>query len=176
MYDLEEYRDSIRGFYLDIKELPKDAGIYTIKAILENGKNYTEAEDIVKVEITKAIYNVDNIKFEDKEVIYNGSENRLEIQGELPDWITIEYENNTAIEAGIYNAKVNFIVKNENYGPIESKTAVLTIEQAEGSIKIKNAEELSKIYNGEEMKIKWEVVLVLPLRRNLCWLMEKISQ
>lgn len=67
----------------------------------------------------------DSITFSDKTVIYNGEEQSVEIAGTLPEGVTVAYENNTAVNAGTYEATATISGKGYNAKVL---TAALTIE------------------------------------------------
>ena len=67
------------------------------------------------------------ISFEDRTVTYDGSEHSLTIEGELPENAQVVYENNTATNAGTYQATATLSA--ENYQTLEL-SATLTIEKA----------------------------------------------
>ena len=130
-----------------MSEAPVNAGIYTVKIILEETEDYPESFDEVTFEIEKANYDMSNIVFEDVEYMYDSTEKQIKIKGELPNGVTVEYENNTGTNVGEYQAKAKFKISDtKNYNDIEDMTAILKIKQAEGKIKITNEEFLNKIF------------------------------
>jgi len=99
----------------------KDAGDYTAVAQFEvqDENNYeTSIPDMVlDWSIRKAVFDMSGVKWQgSKEYAYDG-----EIKGEdlrlvgLPDGITPEYIDSTAVVAGEYNAKANLIYDEKNY-------------------------------------------------------------
>lgn len=96
-----------------------DAGEYKVVAYITtpDGSNYIYPE---KLEATLYIEKADlDISYEDRIYSYNGSEytHNITLNGlnRLPDGITVEYENNTAIRAGQYTATATFYGENKNY-------------------------------------------------------------
>jgi hypothetical protein len=127
------------------KEYANSDGVHPNKAggqvILNNLKSYM-----------KKTVDMSNIKFEDKTVIYNGNTQFLEIEGKLPEGVTVTYEGNGHINVGEYEVIAKFTVDTTKYKEIPNMTAKLIITQAEGSITITNKEALGKIYDGKEIK------------------------
>lgn len=68
--------------------------------------------------------NLSNITFSDKTVEGDGSEQSLVISGELPEGVSVSYENNTATATGTYQAVAIF---SQNGVEIERRYAVLTV-------------------------------------------------
>ncbi|SER67705.1 MBG domain-containing protein, partial [Myroides profundi] len=87
-----------------------DAGVYQViasfyfKDILLGTKSATLT--IEKARIT-------GVKFNKKEVTYDGKEHELLLEGELPLGVTATYKNNRATNAGIYKASVT--LTDDNY-------------------------------------------------------------
>lgn len=75
---------------------------------------------------TLKTYDLENIKFEDKTVYYDGEVHSLKITGELPEGVTVSYENNDHAQIGEYEVIANFTGQS-GYNPIPSKTAQLII-------------------------------------------------
>ena len=95
--------------------------------------------------INKATYNMDGVVFADKTVTYNGSAFSIEATN-LPNGVTVTYENNGKTDAGIYTVTAKF-TGNANYNAIADKTATLTIEQAVVTAPV--ADGSAFIYNGQ---------------------------
>ena len=58
---------------------------------------------------TLKTYDLENIKFEDKTVYYDGEVHSLKITGELPEGVSVSYENNDHAQIGEYEVIANFI-------------------------------------------------------------------
>ncbi len=65
------------------------------------------------------------ISFEDAVVHYNGEVHKLAVSGTLPEGATVSYENNTATEEGVYEAKA--VLKKGNI--TKELSAKLTVEE-----------------------------------------------
>ena len=79
------------------------------------------------------------VSFEDATYPYDGKEKTLEITGQLPEGVTVSYENNTLTNAGSVRAKAEFTVADtEHYNEIDEVLyADLTITKATPTITIK---------------------------------------
>lgn len=67
-----------------------------------------------------------NVVFANQTVDYDGEEHQIVVSGELPDGVSIVYENNKGTNAGFYNAKATLTL--EGYKTLEL-TAKLTINK-----------------------------------------------
>lgn len=72
---------------------------------------------------------LNNIVFESKEVVYDGTNKYLYIQGEVPYPYYFDYFNNDKVDAGTYIVLANFY-SHEDSTFFVQKTATLTIKQA----------------------------------------------
>lgn len=104
-------------------------GVYTATYSVIGNDDYFGATATVIVNVVKGDYDISNVKFEDKTVIYSGVAQGLFISGALPEGVTVAYENNGKVEAGIYTVTANFTGDENNYNAIPSMTATLTIKQ-----------------------------------------------
>ena len=87
---------------------------------------------------------INGITFDDKTVTYNGGYHYITVSGELPDGASVKYESNSAVNAGVYEAKA--IISGYKYNTLELK-AQLIIKEAQISVR---AEESQRIeYDGE---------------------------
>lgn len=75
-------------------------------------------------------YDLSNVKFEDKTVIYDGNSHSILIQGELPTGVSVTYENNDQTEVGSYEVVAKFIGE-KGYKKIPNMTATLVINQVD---------------------------------------------
>ena len=117
----------------------KNAGEYTATAVLRKDA-YEMVELTSNVIIRKADYDLSEINFENKTVVYDGEQHILEMEGQLPVGLYVDYaitreggkeENgNRARNAGTYTVTATFSGDTNNYNVVEPKEAVLTIEQA----------------------------------------------
>ena len=73
---------------------------------------------------------IENIKFENKEVVFNGEKHSIEISGDLPEDIDVEYTNNGQIDAGTYEVVAKFTGDETKYDLPEDMKATLVIGKA----------------------------------------------
>ena len=90
-----------------------DAGTYTAKAVI-SGENYNTLT--LTCTLTVDSMHLTGITFPDRSFTYDGTEKKVEIEGELPDGVSVVYENNTATDAGTYTAKA--VISGENYNTL----------------------------------------------------------
>lgn len=108
---------------------------WDVKCILTK-EGYETKELNGKLYISASHYNqelLDQIKFESKEVPFDGAEKRIFAEN-VPSDITVSYTidgkpGNSARNAGVYNVIAKFSCSNKNYLPIPDKHAVLKINQ-----------------------------------------------
>lgn len=110
----------------ELKDLP--AGEYEIVLM---GKDGTYSKDeVVGITILdeskkSGLPRLDSINYKDTVRTYAGKEESLEIDGELPENVTVEYTNNKLTEAGTTQATAHFLYYGQE---LESRTATLTLE------------------------------------------------
>ena len=156
-----------------------DAGDYTAVVRLRPGYAWStelEGDWTGDWTIEKATYDMDGVSFEDATFTYDdGKTFRLEIAGDLPEGVTVSYENNDQWETGTYVVTATFTGDADNYEPIEPMTATLTIAAAPptpppgpGPTVITNQPDpiaFQSISNVSENV--W--ALVITNRKPLCW-------
>lgn len=102
-----------------------EIGSHTVKAILAGGVNYENRE----LEATMTIrHQLAGLTFEDATFVYDGTEHALAVSGELPEGVTVTYQNNGKIDAGRYQVTAT-ILGGEHYGNLVL-TANLIINKA----------------------------------------------
>ena len=138
-----------------------NVGTYEVVAkFTGDGNNYeTIADMAATLTINKATYDMSSVKFVDKTVVYNGEVQRIEISGNLPQGVTVSYENNENINVGTYEVVAKFTGDSNNYEAIADMTATLTIEDVKGTEglifeKKNNDTEYSVVgYEGEDSDV-----------------------
>ena len=113
-----------------------NSGEYEVKAVFSgDGKNYEPIDDMVAtLTINKASHNMDGIRFEDVEFVYDSNPHEIKITNEvlLPSGVQVVYKNNKQTDAGTYEAVVEFELDDpNNYEAIEPMKAILKINKAE---------------------------------------------
>ena len=112
----------VNGEYVSV--MPTAAGTYYAKAEVEQTDLYTGVTAMKQFTIAKAKYTT-NIKFENLTVVYDGEVHSI-VAENLPEGVTVSYENNGQVDVGVYEVTVHFI-GDANYEQIPSMVAVLTI-------------------------------------------------
>ena len=117
---------------------PKEVGTFNIYVDFTADNGQSNGQTVI-VEIGKADYDMSGVKFENATYTYDGKEKTLEISGELPEGVTVSYENNTLTNAGSVKATAEFTVADtEHYNEIDEVLyADLTITKATPTITIK---------------------------------------
>ncbi|MCI8384734.1 MAG: hypothetical protein HFJ33_07810, partial [Clostridia bacterium] len=128
---------------------PINAGVYDIIVNVTKGTNY-EAVSNLKVgtlTINKATYVLENVKFENAIVDYDGNVHQILATG-VPTGISVRYENNVGTNVGVYKATATFELSQElskNYNAIsparmEAELAIQEIRR----ISVENAPQQAK--------------------------------
>ncbi len=118
-----------------------DVGIYNAKAVL-SGKNYQTLTLTATLTISKAL--IVGVTFEDETFTYDGTEKSIAICGELPNGVSVSYQNNVGTEVGIYNAIA--VLSGKNYQTL-TLTAILTIKSNPMNIALNVVEKLFVLPN-----------------------------
>lgn len=99
-----------------------NAGVYNASVTISKD-NYETLTLNAKLTVNKAKFT--GLTFNDKTFVATGSEKKITVEGELPENTKIEYDKNTATEAGVYNATA--VITNPNYETL-TLNATLTIK------------------------------------------------
>lgn len=113
----------------------KDAGTYeiTVAYTMPAEGAYIDYEQSFEIKYTLTVGKADfvpednGIVFNNKSVSYDGQAHSIELEGELPEWITVSYDGNGQTEAGTYTITAKFSHSNPNYNAVADVTATLTI-------------------------------------------------
>ena len=143
-----------------------NAGTYDVTAVV-SCEGYVTKKLSTTVKIEQAKYDMSGVKFEGKEVVYDGTSHSVEISGKLPDGVssptyTINGKaGSSATDAGEYTVKATFANSDPNYQAIPEMEAMLKITPAEYTVKgvdivFKNAggnvmSNATKIYDGKSI-------------------------
>ncbi len=125
-----------------------NVGTYEVKAIYSgDDKNYELISDrTATLTITKAVYDLSNITFEDQSVIYDGLTKNIYIKGILPAGVSVSYLGNGIKAVGNYEVIAQFSGDTKNYELIPERHATLTIiESAFTGVSIEN---MTEVYDG----------------------------
>ena len=113
-----------------------NAGTYDVTAVI-TCDGYETERITTTVTINRAKYNMENVKFESKEVVYNGKSHFIEIAGQLPEGVSAPtyYINGNKLsgvtDAGEYRVTAVFTINDVNYEPVPDMEATLNIIPAE---------------------------------------------
>lgn len=98
-------------------------GDYTVKITAKATKNYQIPKAVeVNVKVVDSLYGLD---FVSQTVVCDGTPKKIELTGEIPSNVTVEYTDNEGTEAGKYYATAK--VKDSTGKVIETHAAVLNI-------------------------------------------------
>ena len=122
-----------RGYTLSGDVSATDCGSYSATATLAAGYVWSDdgGTDAMEItwSITKATYDLSGITFENATYTYDGTPKRIEISGDLPDGVTVEYlspDGNDWTQPGEYNVIARF-TGDDNHESIPDMTATLKI-------------------------------------------------
>ena len=138
----------------EVTEL-KNSGAYTVIVTYVMPAVGVHADYEAKFElrytltINKADFDMSGITFTDETFNYDGEAHFISVKGNLPDWVTIVYENNGKSTTGTYTVTAKFVHSNPNYNPIADKTAKIVIG-ADAYKKDFAYENLTVIYDGNK--------------------------
>lgn len=107
-----------------------EVGKYTAIATLY-GKGYKTVTLVAQLTILSPDVDITGITFDDLKVIYDGEPHSITVSGELPNGVSVSYQNNTATEVGVYEACATLTGKGYNQLVL---TAKLTIERGYADI------------------------------------------
>ena len=103
-----------------IDNVATNAGQYIAKFVL-SGKNYVEKELTAVLLINKA--DITGITLPSATYTYDGTERSVEIVGELPEGVTVEYTGNKKTEVG--NHPVTAVLSGSNYNTLELNSFII---------------------------------------------------
>lgn len=106
-----------------------NVGEYYISVTITK-ENYVTETMSATMNIIKGTYDMSDAMLESKYVLYDGTAHTITVKEEnLPEGVSVTYENNTHTNAGTYIVVAKFSSENENYHPIPDMTAVLEIRK-----------------------------------------------
>lgn len=154
--ELENVPDTLNVSYQGNEAV--DAGQYIAAAQLSpvDPDNYNvPAVDPQVWEITKSDIDMSGVAWVSAEqLIYDGSLKVIGLTG-LPEDVKVEYENNTATDAGTYHASAVLSLDSANYRAPEIKGCTWTIEKATPSIEgVAWNYLIDYVYDGYEKKVE----------------------
>lgn len=136
-----------------------NAGNYDVTAVITcNG--YVTEKITTTVTVAPAKYDMSNVKFEAKEVVFDGKSHSIEISGQLPEGVAAPqyYINGNPTagvsDAGVYRVSAVFANKDPNYETIPNMEATLTILPAQYDMG--DLDLVFKDDNGSELWSPWK--------------------
>lgn len=134
-----------------------DAGQYIASAVLESVDKTNYLPCVIEPhrwEIEKAEIDISNVMWASSgELVYDGSLKVIGLTG-LSDDVSVEYENNVAVNAGTYHASAVISTKNKNYIAPEIEGCTWTIAKAVPDIsKVAWTYDFEFIYDGYEKSV-----------------------
>lgn len=136
-----------------------NAGTYNVTAVVTcNG--YVTKKITTTVTVAPAKYDMSNVKFEAKEVVFDGKSHSIEISGQLPEGVAAPtyYINGNATtgvsDVGVYRVSAVFANNNANYEAIPIMETTLKITPAQY-----NLGEIDLIFRdekGSEFLFPWK--------------------
>ncbi|MBO5669459.1 MAG: hypothetical protein J6R75_03735, partial [Candidatus Methanomethylophilaceae archaeon] len=121
--------------------------------------NYAIVENLGTLTVTKATHDMSKVSFDDRTYTYDGTFRSIEIEGDLPAGIIVEYSS-AMKDAGTYDMQVRFTPENPNYNDIAPMTAKMTILPKEITITSGSG---SKTYDGTPLTVKtFEISYLAP--------------
>lgn len=89
------------------------------------------------------------VRFSPATYTYDGTEKKVEISGTLPEGVTVTYQDNVAVDAGIYNAVAYFHAPNEkNYLPVAPESTQLVIQKKYVNLATLGFSSATAVYDG----------------------------
>lgn len=114
-----------------------NAGVHNVQTeITLSGKDaecYTLSQPNVSVEITKALFDKNKIRFSSKTFAYDGEEKSIYIEGELPIGLNVEYVGNNRVDIGEYIVTAHFIDEHGNFENVSDISSTMFISKSEFS-------------------------------------------
>ncbi|MCD8012538.1 MAG: MBG domain-containing protein, partial [Lachnospiraceae bacterium] len=140
------------GTEYESTEVPTLAGTYTVTATISDSNYSLTGTTTAEFVIAKATYDMSGVSFADATYTYDGTEKTLTITGSesLPEGVTVSYTDNSLTDVGSIEVTAAFSGDANNYEAIESKTATLTIINADFTVTVTGYE---GVYDGEEHSI-----------------------
>ena len=114
-----------------------DAGKYTAvaKFVISDSRNYEQIADMTaNIIIEKSNFDLSDVDFFGTIINYDGTAHNLEIEGQLPHGVDVEYENNNQTNAGTYTVIAKFVHNDKNYNEIPRMTATMQINKIDADI------------------------------------------
>jgi len=120
------------------------AGVQQV-TLTYNGKTTT-----FNVNVSKRTIDMSGVEFQNKTVTYNGQAQSIQIEGNLPQGVSVKYEGNGKVDVGEYTVTARFEVDTNKYNAIPNQTAILKIEKANPKVTPQYNKD-KKLYEGGKL-------------------------
>ncbi len=125
-----------------------NAGELLVTASFSGDENHNDIPEMTAtLTVNKIDYDMAGIVFDGMTCDYDGGVKRLEIAGELPDGVTVTYDNNDKVNAGTYTVTASFS-GDENHNGIPEMTATLTVNKIDYDMSGVTFEDATYSYDG----------------------------
>ena len=123
-------------------------GAYTVTATFTAPAGYAPIPDMTAtLTVTKGVADLSGVTLTNKTVTYDGNAHSIEIEGTLPQGITVSYTGNEKTLPGSYTVTASF--SGEYYEDIPNMTAKLKIEKAVVDMSGISFRDLTIAYDGD---------------------------
>ncbi len=115
------------------KDVIKNAGSYRIDLSVSNSNFYLRSGSYLEFSIAKGDYDISGLKLENKKINYNFKNHFINLEGDLPEGLTVSYSIDNRVGNGTslpfkHIVRVTFEGDFDNYNYIEPMEAVLNID------------------------------------------------
>ena len=124
------------------------SGHAAITAVIPDSGNGHPLSASYELEVRKGDYDLSQVIFSDQSCLYDGKSHSLEIQGALPEGVTVSYSGNNRVYPGEYLVTARFYGDEGNYNQIPVKSAILYIQKAKPGIYFQNSSITKKEGDG----------------------------
>jgi|GEM_PF-5098018 len=128
----------------------------TVSVNVPDGFSVAYIKEKAVLTIDKATVSMSGVRFESAAYDYDGTEKTLLISGQLPDSVSVRYENNKGTDAGEYRATAYFDADTRYYYEIMPLSAKLTIRKAALNYSRLGFSDKTATYNGNFQHIAFE--------------------
>ena len=124
--------------------------VVTVSALAT--ENYNYVQKTFKINVSKANVNTSNWSwYYPTEFVYTGSLQSVFLTGYDSNIVQPYYIGASFVDAGTYTAKVNLVLVNENYNPVNFDSLIWKINKA--SVVKPTLENVTSVYNGAEQTL-----------------------
>ena len=134
--------------------LTKAGKTYAVASFSGDFDNYyTVAPMQALLTVDRANYDLAGVTFDSKTYIYDGTPKTMVIDGNLPEGVSVSYDDNIYTLAGSYTVTATFKGDYANYYPISAMRAVLKIDKATYDMSNITFEDKFVTYNGKTQTV-----------------------